>query len=201
MMVLAEAMRRLLAILALCGWALSCPAWGQVSGAGMGASVGARVCCSHGGAAFQRPLARRFRGRFRGQRSFSSLLAFPFFDDSEPLVLPQAPAPQVIVVRDEHPREDPVSLPAAKMIEVPLPVRAHAVALPPAVLVLHGGQQVEVSRYTILGAFLYDSSRPRQTSRIIPLQDLDLEATVRLNAARGIAFQLPVDSNEVVVRF
>ncbi len=70
----------------------------------------------------------------------------------------------------------------------------------PATLVLRDGKEIAVSRYTIMGQYLYDSSQPRHTTRI-PLDQLDLEATQRLNAQHGVAFQLPADSNEVMVRF
>ncbi len=135
---------------------------------------------------------------------------FPFFpwfyeDGWGPSMPATAPNPQVIVIRDAVPSPH-VSTAAAppaqpKMIEVPgssdvAQERPDA----PATLVLRDGKEISVSRYTIMGQYLYDSSRPRHTTRI-PLDQLDLEATERLNAQNGVPFSLPADSNEVMVRF
>ncbi len=135
---------------------------------------------------------------------------FPFFpwffaEDWQPDAPPAPASPQVIVVREGAP---PYEMPVAgappsraKVIEVP-GSRDVAQEKPeaPATLVLRDGKEISVSRYTIMGQYLYDSSRPRHTTRI-PLDQLDLEATQRLNAQHGVPFELPADNNEVMVRF
>ena len=107
----------------------------------------------------------------------------------------------MVVVRDERTQARAAVPPAAaKVIEVPESGPHAAAPTGPAILVMRDGRQMQVSRYTIMGDYLYVSSRPRQTSRI-PLDSVDLEATVHQNALRGIPFRLPTDPGEVVVSF
>jgi len=76
--------------------------------------------------------------------------------------------------------------------------------LPPAVLVFQDGRQEEVGRYVVQGDFLYASANYWGTgtwTRKIPISELDVPATVKLNTARGGSFSLPSRPNEVVVRF
>jgi hypothetical protein len=137
---------------------------------------------------------------------------FPFLpwfyeDDWDPNMAP-APAsqPQVIVIREPAAQygPPPAALPPAKakVIEVPgsSDVAGDHAAEAPATLVLRDGKEITVSRYMIMGQYLYDSSRPRHTTRI-PLDQLDLQATERLNAQHGVPFAIPADSSEVMVRF
>jgi hypothetical protein len=136
--------------------------------------------------------------------------SFPSFyedeDDWQADAPPPQPTPQVIVLRepDGTYRETHAPLPTSqpKIIEVPgsRDLTTDPAADPPATLVLRDGKEVTVSRYTIMGQYLYDSSRPRHTTRV-PLDQLDLKATERLNAQNGVPFALPTDSNEVMVRF
>ena len=60
---------------------------------------------------------------------------------------------------------------------------------PPTVLVFKDGHQLEVGNYAIVGQTLFDltAGHPRR----IPLADLDLDATQKLNDDRGVNFQLP----------
>jgi len=76
--------------------------------------------------------------------------------------------------------------------------------LPPAVLVFRDGHQEEVERYVVQGNSLYTSADYWSTgswTRRIPIAELDVPASVKLNAARGGNFSLPTRPNEVVVRF
>ena len=138
------------------------------------------------------------------QRFNRGVYAYPFYDDVLDSGYVEG-APQVIVIREEA--SAPVAPPAApvipqpKMIEVPGGASAaSAVPTSPVVIVMRDGQKREMTRYTITGAYLYDSSKALQTSRI-PIDDLDLEATVHANAERGVPFSIPSQRNEVVVRF
>jgi hypothetical protein len=116
-------------------------------------------------------------------------------------------SPQVIVIREEA--KEPVTPPAPpvvaaqpKMIEVPAAANDSAAQKnqAPVVIVLRDGQRRELTRYTMTGKYLYDSSKALETSRIA-IDDLDLEATVHANAERGVPFSVPNQRNEVVVRF
>jgi hypothetical protein len=63
---------------------------------------------------------------------------------------------------------------------------------PRTVLVFKDGHQQEISNYAIVGGTLYDLSDGR--SRKIAVAQLDLQATVKQNDARGIDFELPAAS-------
>jgi len=79
-----------------------------------------------------------------------------------------------------------------------------AAALPPAVLVFRDGHQEEVRDYMIQGNVLYTNADYWSTgswTRKIPLADLDVPASLKLNAERGAKFNLPRGPNQVVVRF
>ena len=74
----------------------------------------------------------------------------------------------------------------------------------PAVLVFRDGHQEEVARYVVQGDSLYTSAdywRIGSWTRRIPIAELDVPASVKLNAARGGNFSLPTRPYEVVVRF
>ena len=59
----------------------------------------------------------------------------------------------------------------------------------PVILVFGDGHQIEVQGYAIVGQTLW--ALTEQTSTRISVADLDLEATQKLNAQRGIRFPLP----------
>ena len=63
----------------------------------------------------------------------------------------------------------------------------------PTVLVFKDGRKVEVKNYAILGDVLYDLTpgHPRK----IPLSDLDLGATQKVNEDQGNSFQVPVHAS------
>jgi hypothetical protein len=76
--------------------------------------------------------------------------------------------------------------------------------LPPAVIVFRDGHTEEVPKYMIRGAVLYvspDYWSTGSTSRQIPLAEVDIPASLKLNKERGTKFSLPSGPNEVVVRF
>jgi hypothetical protein len=76
--------------------------------------------------------------------------------------------------------------------------------LPPVTLVFRNGHQEQVAKYTIHGNALYTGADYWSTgswSRRIPLAELDLQSTERLNAQNGAKFNLPSGPNEVVVHF
>jgi hypothetical protein len=76
--------------------------------------------------------------------------------------------------------------------------------LPPAVLVFRDGHTEEVKRYTIQGGVLYAKADYWSTgswTRKILITELDVPASLKLNAERGAKFNLPSGPNEIVVRF
>src|SRR5207237_2319982 len=64
---------------------------------------------------------------------------------------------------------------------------------PGTLLVFKDGHKAEVKNYAIVGDQLYDLTGGR--SRKIPLAELDLEATQKLNEDQGITFQVPGHSS------
>jgi hypothetical protein len=78
------------------------------------------------------------------------------------------------------------------------------IKLPRTVLVFRDGHQEEVERYVIQGTDLYTSAdywNSGTWTRRIPIAELDVPASVKLNAARGGNFSLPTRSYEIIVRF
>ena len=76
--------------------------------------------------------------------------------------------------------------------------------LPPALIVFRDGHTEQVAKYMIQGADLYTSADYWNTgtwNRKIPLADLDIPSTLKLNKARGTKFSLPSGPSEVVIRF
>jgi hypothetical protein len=62
------------------------------------------------------------------------------------------------------------------------------------VLIYKDRHQSDVVNYAIVGAILFDFSNGR--THKIPLSELDLEATRRVNEDRGVDFQIPAPSAE-----
>jgi hypothetical protein len=193
-------MRRLLFIALLCGFTFS----GALAFAQGRFGGGFRTGGFHGPA--RGLTVHGVRGHQRFNRfNNPGLYADPFYGDVIDSDYVES-SPQVIVIREEVP---PPATPAAapviaqpKMIEVPgsSAVGTSAAQASPVVIVMRDGQRRELTRYTITGAYLYDSSKALETSRI-PIDQLDLEATVHANAERGVPFAIPSQRNEVVVRF
>jgi hypothetical protein len=77
-------------------------------------------------------------------------------------------------------------------------------ALPPAVIVFRDGHTEEVAKYMIQGDMLFTNADYWSTgswTRKIPLSDVDIPASLKLNKDRGTKFNLPSGPNEVVIRF
>jgi hypothetical protein len=75
--------------------------------------------------------------------------------------------------------------------------------LPPAVLVFRDGHQEEAAKYTIVGTTISIKTDYWSTgswTRKIPIAELNLAATLRLNQERRANFSLPSRPSEVIVR-
>lgn len=66
----------------------------------------------------------------------------------------------------------------------------------PTVLVFRDHRQVEVENYAIMGDTLYEFAQ--HWTRRIPLSDLDIPATVKLNEQRGVEFRVPSSNAQTV---
>jgi hypothetical protein len=74
--------------------------------------------------------------------------------------------------------------------------------LPPAVLVFRDGHQEQIGQYRIMGTTIYvntDYWSSGAWTRTIPLADLDVPATLKLNQQRGANFRLPSSPDEVMI--
>ena len=70
------------------------------------------------------------------------------------------------------------------------------------VLVFIDGLKEEVIKYVIKGNMLYASVDYWSTgswTRAIPLSQLNVPATIKLNQKRGLRFRLPSGPNEIVI--
>ena len=85
----------------------------------------------------------------------------------------------------------------------PEPPLHAARALPPAVLVFRDGHEEEFTSYTIIGGTLYAKTNYWNSgtwTRVIQIANLDVPATLKLNAERGSNFRLPSGPQEIMIR-
>jgi len=124
--------------------------------------------------------------------------------ESEPSSPPQ---PQVIMVREPPQQQNPASAPSIspKMIEVPPQKTAQgkqvapSAPVPPAVFILTNGQRIEAQRYLLTeGMLQVQRGREQQT---IPLNELNRQATIAANQARGIDLQIPENKYQLTLGF
>jgi hypothetical protein len=132
---------------------------------------------------------------FRGD-GFGSLF-LPYY---EPFGYEQAeaetngPEPPVIIPRTQEP-----PIPKAQVIEIPRATNASAKELPPTIFILANGERLEARRFVLTASLLSVSIDRRQ--RTVPLDMLDLNATLATNHERGINLQIPDSRNEISVSF
>jgi hypothetical protein len=94
----------------------------------------------------------------------------------------------------------PDSIPKSQFIEIPSAANAAAPKIPPpAVFILANGERLEARRF-VLSASLLSVSIDRQ-QRNVPLNMLDLQATLSANHERGIDLRIPDDRNEICLSF
>lgn len=75
--------------------------------------------------------------------------------------------------------------------------------LPPAVLVYRDGRREQIGKYLIMGTTIYTSADYWSSgtwTRKVPIVELDVPATLKLNQERGANFSLPSRSSEVMIR-
>ena len=120
---------------------------------------------------------------------------YPLFDDYEMGVSQQAYQPNqpVVVVVDPKSGDDRYGDHSFnEQRSAPAPQTQAPAAAPeqePTVLVFRDGHKQEVRNYAIVGQMLWDLSA--KGTHKIPLSDLDLDTTRKLNDDRGVDFVLP----------
>jgi hypothetical protein len=151
----------------------------------------------------------RFPGRIHSQHVFANggfhrragygSYFFPYYEphwEEQPEVEePPARQSQVIVQRTP---EAPV--PKGQVIEISAAANASpARALPPTIFILSNGERIESRRF-VLTAKSLSVSIERQ-HRSVPLDQVDINATITANRDRGIDLQIPDDRNEISLSF
>lgn len=105
------------------------------------------------------------------------------------------PIPRVVI----PPAPEP-PVPKGQVIEIPGGAKSTgAKMLPPTIFILANGERLETRRF-VLTASLLSISIDRQR-RTVPLDMLDISATVSTNHERGIDLRIPDDRNEISVSF
>jgi hypothetical protein len=111
-----------------------------------------------------------------------------------------APAPQPVVEQQIRERRLVKPLPSAQVIEIPHAASsAVPQALPPTVFILTSGERLESERFVLTANSL--SINVHRTPRTIPLDMLNIDATLAANRDRGIDLRIPNDRNEISLRF
>ena len=94
----------------------------------------------------------------------------------------------------------PVPPAKAQVIEIPAAANSPtAKPLPPAIFILASGERREASRFVLTSNNLSVNVNRRQ--RTIPIDQLDLDATLAANHERGIELRVPSDHNEISLSF
>jgi len=90
-------------------------------------------------------------------------------------------------------------IPKAQVIEIPPVANATAKELPPTIFILANGERLEARRFVLTASLLSVNIDRRQ--RTVPLDMLDLNATLATNHERGIDLRIPDDRNEISISF
>lgn len=143
----------------------------------------------------------------RGNHFGPVIYPYGFYDDfsynDRPEVVEQ-PAP-VVVIRDDRPAAPATAAvppPDPKIIEVPETlVRTTAPsATPTAIFIFADGRRVESQNYTITDKLLTVKEAHRPVLQV-PLDQLDLDATLAANHERGLELRLPESKSEILLSF
>ena len=151
----------------------------------------------------------RFPNRFFPIRShprhdnFGSVFVPYFFpyDDSFGYEQPPAelvtnePAPPAVISQTPEP-----PVPKAQVIEIPGAANStSAKMLPPTLFILANGERLETRRYVLTASHLW--VRIDRKQHTVPLDMLDINATITANRERGIDLLIPADRTEISLSF
>jgi hypothetical protein len=104
------------------------------------------------------------------------------------------PAPPVVILRTPEP-----PVPKAQVIEIPGVANPNAKVLPPTIFILANGERLETRRFVLTASLLSVSIDRHQ--RTVPLDMLDINATITANHDRGVDLRIPADRNEISLSF
>ena len=117
------------------------------------------------------------------------------YDQPDAEAVRNGPVPPVEILRTPEP-----PIPKAQVIEIPGVADSTAAnALPPTIFILANGERLETRRYVLTASNL--SVRIDRQQRTVPLDMLDINATITANHEHGIDLRIPVDRNEISLSF
>jgi hypothetical protein len=156
------------------------------------------------------PRRGMFPSRFQHRQDGAGSIFVPYFPYDEPFgyeqpyaeaVSNEPVAPVGILQPDDRQSRAPEpSVPKAQVIEIPAVANsAAAKMLPPTIFILANGERLESRRFVLTASHLSVSIDRQQ--RTVPLDMLDINATVTANHERGIDLRVPFDRNEISLSF
>jgi hypothetical protein len=108
--------------------------------------------------------------------------------------------PLALIPRPEEIREPEPHALKPLVIEIPSAPNSGAAKMSPlAIFILANGERVETRRFLLTASALTLSIDRRQ--RDVPLDMLDINATISANRERGIDLRIPLDRNEISLGF
>jgi hypothetical protein len=118
--------------------------------------------------------------------------------ENEEAIQPAAPVIEQNDQRQSFMGEKPV--PKSQIIEIPSDERATArKPLPPTIFILMSGDKVESRQFLLTASDL--SIKVGRYGRTVPLEMLNVDATIAANRERGIDLRIPTDRNEISLSF
>jgi hypothetical protein len=156
------------------------------------------------------PRRGMFPSRFQHHHDGASSIFVPYFPYYEPFGYEQPYAEAVtnepvaaggmLPPDDRQSRAPEPSVPKAQVIEIPAVANsATAKMLPPTLFILANGERLETRRFVLTASHLSVSIDRQQ--RTVPLDMLDINATITANHERGIDLRVPFDRNEISLSF
>jgi hypothetical protein len=151
-----------------------------------------------------------FSSRFHPRQDNVGSIVVPYFfpyDESYGYEQPSAeavangPVPTAVILQSDE-RQSRTPEPPAKAQVIEFPAAANSTAaktLPPTVFILADGERLETRRFVLTANNLSVSIGRRQ--RTIPVDRLDIDATLTANQERGIDLRIPADRNEISLSF
>ncbi len=112
---------------------------------------------------------------------------------------PESDRTPLLRVNDETGRELETPLPAQVIVIPNTAKSAETKPLPATVFILTNGERLETLRYLLTANSV--SLTLHRNRRTIPLQMLDLDATIAANRDRGLDLRIPNDRSEISLRF
>lgn len=193
---------------------LTAPSWAQHGGGGHAGGV--HVSGGHSGGvqghsgsgARHGGLGSRHFSRERGGWNNHNYGGYPYFfpdywyegyDEQQEAEAPADRSPGPVVVQGIREERPPKPLPSAQVINILSTGSSSAKSLPATVFILNNGERLESDHFVLTANNL--SVSVHRSQRTIPLDLLDIDATLAANHDRGIDLRIPNDRNEISLRF